>query len=161
VNEGALAALLREHALRHSVPGAGLGILREGAVTTAYHGVADVSTGEPVTAETRFSAGSLTKSMVATVMARLAQAGRLSLEDRVSDHAPELRDSSWAQRASVRDLLANRSGLPMRTTLEFGFDTHTDMDDGVLARLAAEADLGGPRSSSGHTRTWAGACSGA
>jgi CubicO group peptidase (beta-lactamase class C family) len=144
VNEGDLAALLREHASRHAVPGAGLGILREGAVTAAYHGVADVTTGEPVTAETRFSAGSLTKSMVATVIARLAHEGRLSLEDRVADHVPELRGSSWAQRALIRDLLANRSGLPMRTALEFGFDTHTDMDDGALARLAAEARVGAP-----------------
>jgi CubicO group peptidase (beta-lactamase class C family) len=144
VNEGDVAALLHEHASRHSVPGAGLGILREGAVTTAYYGVADVTTGVPVTAETRFSAGSLTKAMVATVIARLADAGRLSLEDRVADHAPELRDSSWAQRASVRDLLANRSGLSMRSALEFGFDTYTDMDDGALARLAAEAGVGAP-----------------
>jgi CubicO group peptidase (beta-lactamase class C family) len=141
VNEGDLAALLREHAWRHSVPGAGLGVLRDGAVTTAYHGVADVTTGEPVMAETRFSAGSLTKSMVATVIARLAEAGRLSLEDPVADHAPELRNSGWAQQASVRDLLANRSGLSMRTSLEFGFDTHTDMDDGALARFAAEAAI--------------------
>jgi CubicO group peptidase (beta-lactamase class C family) len=144
VNTGDLTALLRKHASKHSVPGAALGIVRDGAVTTAYHGVAEVTTGDPVTAETRFSAGSLTKAMVATVIARLAEAGRLSLEDRVADHAPELRDSAWAQRASVRDLLANRSGLAMRATLEFGFDTHTDMDDGALARLAAEAAVGDP-----------------
>jgi CubicO group peptidase (beta-lactamase class C family) len=144
VNDDELAALLREHALRHSVPGAGLGILREGAVTTAYHGVADVTTDEAVTAETRFSAGSLTKSMVATVIARLAQEGRLSLEDRVADHVPELRGTTWAQRAVVRDLLANRSGLPMRSASEFGFDTHADADDGALARLAAEVGRDGP-----------------
>jgi CubicO group peptidase (beta-lactamase class C family) len=36
----------------------------------------DTTTGEPVTAGTHFGAGSLTKSMVATVIARLAAAGR-------------------------------------------------------------------------------------
>jgi CubicO group peptidase (beta-lactamase class C family) len=126
------------------VPGAGLGVLRNGSATTAYYGVADVTTGESVTAETRFSAGSLTKSMVATVIARLAQEGRLSLDDRVSDHVPELRGTTWAQRAVVRDLLANRSGLPMRNASEFGFDTHADADDGALARLAAEVSGDGP-----------------
>jgi CubicO group peptidase (beta-lactamase class C family) len=144
VSETDLAALLREHASRHSVPGAGLGVLHNGSATTAYYGVADVTTGEAVTAETRFSAGSLTKSMVATVIARLAEEGRLSLEDPVADRVPELRGSSWAQRAVVRDLLANRSGLPMRKALEFGFNTHADADDGALARLAAEVSGDGP-----------------
>jgi CubicO group peptidase (beta-lactamase class C family) len=40
----------------------------------------------------------------------------------------------------VRDLLANRSGLPLRSALEFGFDLHTDMDDRALSRLVAEVD---------------------
>ena len=75
------------------MPGAAIGILREGAVTTAYCGMADVTSGESVTAETQFSAGSLTKSMVATVIARLAEAGRLSLDDPVATHVPELRGS--------------------------------------------------------------------
>src|SRR5215207_8745926 len=83
-------ALLREHASTHSVPGAAVGLLRQGAATTAHCGVADVTTQEPVTPETRFSVGSLTKSMVATVIARLAKAGRLSLEDSVAAHVPEL-----------------------------------------------------------------------
>jgi len=103
--------------VRHSVPGAGLGILHEGTVTTACYGVADVRIGAPVTAATRFSAGSLTKSMVATVVAGLAAEGRLSLDDPVAGHVPELRASGtagqWASRATLRDLLANRSGLPL------------------------------------------------
>ena len=114
MNEGELAALLRDHAPRHSVPGAALGILREGSVTTACYGVADVTTGAPVTPESRFSAGSLTKSMVATVIARLADAGRLGLDDPAAAHVPELRGSPWGERATLRDLLANRSGIPRR-----------------------------------------------
>ena len=144
MDEGDLTALLREHASRHAVPGAAIGILREGAVTTAYCGVADVTTGEPVTSETRFSAGSLTKSMVATVIARLAEAGRLSLDDPVAAHVPELRGSGWAERATLRDLLANRSGLPLREELEFGFDGRPDADDGALSRLAADVAAGVP-----------------
>ena len=120
------------------MPGAAIGVLRDGAVTAAYHGVADVRTGEQVTAQTRFSVGSLTKSMVATALARLADAGRLTLADPVAAHVPELRGSSWAQRATLRDLLANRSGVPLREGLEFGFAGRTDMDDGALSRLTAE-----------------------
>ncbi|MGN6793506.1 MAG: serine hydrolase domain-containing protein, partial [Streptosporangiaceae bacterium] len=103
------------------------------------HGVADVTTSEPVTSKTRFSAGSLTKSMVATVMARLAEAGRLSLDDPVAGHVPELASREWAGRATLRDLLANRSGLVLSAGLEFGFADRTQQDDGALSRLVADA----------------------
>jgi CubicO group peptidase (beta-lactamase class C family) len=147
VNEADLAALLRQHASRHSVPGAAIGVRREGAATTAYYGVADVRSGERVTAETRFSVGSLTKSMVATVIARLAKEGRLSLDDPVVAHVPELRGSRWAESATLRDLLANRSGLPLRAGLEFGFAGRKDEDDGALSRLAADIAAAVPTSS--------------
>ena len=90
MDEGDLTRLLRQHALRHAVPGAAIGVLREGAATTACCAVADLRTGEPVTSGTRFSVGSLTKSMVATVIAGLAGTGRSSLDDPVAAHVPEL-----------------------------------------------------------------------
>ena len=136
--EADLTALLREHAVQQSVPGAAIGLLRYGVATSACVGVADVRTGQPVTPETLFSVGSLTKSMVATVISRLAQTGRLSLEDAVAAHVPELRAVGWAQRATVRDLLANRSGLPLSDELEFDFDGRPEEDDGALSRLAAD-----------------------
>jgi CubicO group peptidase (beta-lactamase class C family) len=123
VDAGDLAALLDRHAAEHAVPAAALGILQDGAVRTAFHGAADGST--------RFGVGSLTKSLVATAFARLAAAGRLSLDDPLLAHVPELRGSRWAERATLRDLLANRSGLPLLQELEFAFD------DRPLARLLA------------------------
>ena len=120
------------------MPGAVIGVLRDGVTTAACYGVADVRTGEPVTPGTLFSVGSLTKSMVATVIVRLAEAGCLSLDDPVAAHVPELRGCGWAQGASLRDLLANRSGLPMRAALEFDFAGRKGQDDSALSRLAAD-----------------------
>jgi CubicO group peptidase (beta-lactamase class C family) len=144
VDEGDLAALLGRHAARHSVPGAAVGVLQAGAATTAYHGVADVTTGEPVSRETRFSAASLTKPMVATVIAGLAEAGRLSLDDLVAAHIPELPPSGWAGCTTLRGLLANRSRLVLRAELEFGFDSRAGKDDGALSRLVTDAAASGP-----------------
>jgi CubicO group peptidase (beta-lactamase class C family) len=139
VNEEHLTALLGQHAPRRAVPGAAVGILRDGVITTAYYGVADVTTGEPVTPDTGFSMGSVTKSMVATVVAGLAGAARLSLDDRVAGHLPELAGVGWAERATVRDLLANRSGLPLHASLEFNIASRQDQDDdSALSRLAAD-----------------------
>jgi CubicO group peptidase (beta-lactamase class C family) len=126
VAEHDLVATLSDHAARHSVPGAALGLLRDGATTTAYCGV---------TEETRFAVGSLAKPMVATAVARLAEAGRLSLDDPVAARVPELRRTGWAQRATVRDLLANRSGLPLRAAVEF--TDSEDGDDAALSRFVA------------------------
>jgi CubicO group peptidase (beta-lactamase class C family) len=135
VTERQLADVLREGARRHRVPGAALGVLRDGVETLACHGVANARSPEPITAGSRFGIGSLTKSMVATVVLRLALDGRLSLDDPVAAHVPELLDAAWARRATVRDLLANRSGLPLRAGIEFDFSTAEE--DGVLTRLAA------------------------
>jgi CubicO group peptidase (beta-lactamase class C family) len=82
--------------------------------------------------------------MVATVIARLAAAGRISFDDPVAAHVRELHGIGWAQRATLRDLLANRSGLPLRAGLEFGFDARTDDDDGALSRLVADVGAGAP-----------------
>jgi CubicO group peptidase (beta-lactamase class C family) len=138
MDERDLAEVLAEHAARHGVPGAAAGILREGEVLSACCGAADVSTGAPVTPETRWSAGSLTKSMVATVVTLLADEGRLALDDPAAMRVPELRQAPWARTASLLDLLANRSPIPLRMDLEFGFDAHADADAGALARLVAE-----------------------
>ena len=118
------------------MPGATIGILRDGDMTIASYGVADTRTSEPVTPDTRFAVGSLVKSMVATVIARLVGAGRLSLDDSVAARVPELRGTGWAERATMRDLLANRSGLPLRAELEFDV-SDAEGDDDVLSRFAA------------------------
>lgn len=62
-------------------------------------------------------------------------------------HVPELRGSGWAESATLRDLLANRSGLPLLAGLEFGFAGRKDEDDGALSRLAADIAAAVPTSS--------------
>ena len=113
-------------------------MLRHGDPIAAYVGVADVRTASPVTASTRFGIGSLTKTMVASALAVLEADHQLSLDDPVAIHVPELRRCPWAEIATLRDLLANRSPVPLRAALEFGFDEHDGDDDGALARLVEE-----------------------
>jgi CubicO group peptidase (beta-lactamase class C family) len=136
MDERELSRLLREHAARHAVPGAAVAVLRDGEVVEACTGVADVSTGDPVTPATRFAVGSITKSMVATVVTNLDADGQMSLDGPVADHVPELRRSAWAQRATLRDLLANRSGILQRASSEFELEGD---DEDVLSRCATMA----------------------
>ena len=135
-----LADLLREHATAAGVPGAVLGLLRDGDHELASHGVSDVRTGAAATTATPFAVGSLTKSMVATVIARLAAEGRMSLEDPVAAYVPEVADRDWADGTSVRTMMSNRSAIPLRMAWEFGFEGRPQDDDDALSRLVA--DLG-------------------
>jgi CubicO group peptidase (beta-lactamase class C family) len=125
------------------VPGAAVGIFRGDSASTAYVGTADVASGEPVTAETRFAVGSLAKSMVATAVARLAVAGQLALDDPIAAHVPELGGSTWADEDTLRDLLANRSRVPLLDELEFG--TPPDEGDDALSRFAGRIATGEPK----------------
>jgi len=155
VSERGLTSLLRDHATEHSVPGAALGILRHGEVTAACFGIEDTNTRAPVTCATRFAVGSLGKSMVATAIARLAADARLSLDDPAAAHIPELR-GGWGEQSTVRDLLANRSRLPLSEKLEFsGFEGE---DDEVLGRFAAAVAQGEPTAGVVWSYTNAGWC---
>lgn len=70
----------------------------------------------PMTVDTVFDLGSLTK-VVATTTAvmQLSEKGSLRIEDRVSEHWPEFKDSG-KEEITVRDLLTHYSGL--RATLK-------------------------------------------
>jgi CubicO group peptidase (beta-lactamase class C family) len=63
------------------------------------------------TAETPFLLASLTKPMTATVLASLAEAGTLGLDDPVHRHLPEFAGADRAG-VTVRHLLNHTSGLP-------------------------------------------------
>ena len=124
----------------------GPGALRHGESVAVYCGVVDVWAADPVSPSTRFGIGSLTKSMVASALVVLEAEHVVSLDDSVAAHVPELRECQWAQTSTLRDLLANRSSVPLRAALEFGFDEHDGEDDLALSRLveeiAAEAPSG-------------------
>ncbi len=142
----ALADLLREHATAAGVPGAVIGVLRQGEHEVACHGVADVRTGTAVTESTPFAVGSLTKSMLATVVVGLAAEGRVALDEPVASYVPEVRAFSWARSATVRSLMANRSGLPLSVATEFDFEGRPEDDAAALGRLVADL---GPGSATG------------
>lgn len=137
MDEGALVGLLRGHAAAQAVPGVALGVLVNGEHVVACGGVSDVRTTFAVSPATRFGIGSLTKSMVASALVVLASQHLLSLEDPVASWVPELRGCAWAESSTLRDLLANRSRVPLRADLEFGFEAHAGDDDRALARLVA------------------------
>ena len=99
---------------RWRVPGIAMAVIIGGEVRfVAGYGLRDVEHKHPVTPETLFQIGSITKSFTAAGLALLVDEGRLAWDDRVWEVWPDfaLADSEASQEATVADLLAHRTGL--------------------------------------------------
>ncbi|MCE0538215.1 beta-lactamase family protein [Kineosporia rhizophila] len=89
------------------VPGAAYAVIgAEGPQHTAVFG--EDGDGEPITAQTPFLWGSVSKPVTATLVVLLARDGLLDLEDPVVQHVPSFPDPS----TTIRQLLDHTSGLP-------------------------------------------------
>ncbi|NJN19139.1 MAG: beta-lactamase family protein [Oscillochloris sp.] len=95
-----------------AVPGVALGVLRGGIIEMAGLGVTSLANPLPVTDDTLFQIGSITKTMLGTVVMRLVAAGRLDLDVPLTTYLPDLRlrDQEAQARASMRHLLTHTAG---------------------------------------------------
>ncbi len=75
----------------------------------AAAGTAEGGGGAPVTVTAQFRAASITKLFVATVLLRLVEEGRLTLDDPLARHVPGY---PGAERITIRHLLTHTSGVP-------------------------------------------------
>jgi D-alanyl-D-alanine carboxypeptidase len=91
-------------------PGAAAWIQDERGAQQAASGVADLRTGQPMRPDLHFRAGSMTKSLVATVVLQLVAEGGLSLEDTVQRWQPGI--LPYGEQLTIRRLLSHTSGVP-------------------------------------------------
>jgi CubicO group peptidase (beta-lactamase class C family) len=95
---------------RPGSPGAAVLVFRgDQQLFARGYGVADLESGAPITPRTVFHVASVSKQFTAFAVAMLAAQGRLSLDDDVRQHLPELPD--FGQRITLRHLLNHTSGL--------------------------------------------------
>ena len=92
------------------VPGAVVGVSRDGRlIYVRGFGKRNIATNEPVTAETRFEIGSMTKQFTAAEILQLQEAGKLSIDDKLSKYLPSF---PHASEVTLRNLLNQTSGMP-------------------------------------------------
>lgn len=86
-----LDTLIVAELARTGTPGASVAVVVGGRLAYAKgFGVADVERGDPVTTETLFRVGSVTKMFTGALLAHLAEAGRIDLQAPISRYVPEL-----------------------------------------------------------------------
>lgn len=116
----ALDELVRQEMSARRIPGVALTIINRGVVVkSAGYGLANLELGVPVTTNTVFEIGSVTKQFTAAGILLLQQQGKLSIEDPINlylKHTP----AAWTNIA-IRHLLAHTSGIKSYTGLE-GFE---------------------------------------
>ncbi|MGC9335056.1 MAG: serine hydrolase domain-containing protein, partial [Anaerolineae bacterium] len=123
---------------RLPIPGAVVGVSHEGQEWISGFGVTSVEHPLPVTDDTLFQIGSITKTFLATAVMRLVELGRLALDEPVRTHMPDLKlkDEAVAARVTMRHLLTHTSGWVGDYFDDFGL-----CDDALAAIVANMADL--------------------
>ncbi len=120
-----LADLIPQLAGQLGSPGYVAAIYHDGAEWAFAHGVRNLNTGEPMTTDTGWLLGSITKVLTTTLLLKYVQAGRLDLDAPITRYLPDLRlaEKGAAERIRVKQLVNHSNGIDADTLMparEFG-----------------------------------------
>ncbi len=96
----------------YRVPGVGFGLRKDGVTMMRGLGLTSVDNPQPITTDTIFPSASITKSMVALAMLRLAESGRIALDAPVREYIPDFQtlDAEASRTVTIRHLLTHTPG---------------------------------------------------
>ena len=101
---------------RHPAVGLAVGVVREGSLAFFHgHGVADIDSNTPITQETVFRIGSITKTFTAIAVLQLWEHGLVDLDAPADEYLRAYRlipANASFRPATVRHLLTHTAGLP-------------------------------------------------
>ena len=108
-----LDARLQQLMQKPAMVGLAVGVVENGRITFLKgYGETEAGSGDPVTPDTVFRWASCSKGVAATMVAKLAEAGKIDLGAPVAAYAPDLKlPNGNEQVATVGDLLSHRLGL--------------------------------------------------
>ncbi len=113
VDVTALTRRLSELCTEAGIPGASVALTDGTTVVEAVHGVTSLRTNDPVTPQTLFQIGSITKVYTASIVLALVDEGKVDLDAPVQTYLPwfALSDSDVAAAVTIRHLLTHTSGF--------------------------------------------------
>ncbi len=100
------------------IPGMAVAVTFDGQSYFFNYGVASRETEQPVTSDTLFEIGSISKTFTATLAAYAQIQGDLSLNDSVSKYLPPLRGSSFDRVSLINLATHTAGGLPLQVPVE-------------------------------------------
>jgi D-alanyl-D-alanine carboxypeptidase len=124
---------------RH-VPGAAIAVIENGkTVKMRGYGTASVEFGVPVTKDTVFEIGSVSKQMTAAGILLLVEEGKINLDEKISKYLPNTPDA-W-KNVTVRNLLTHTSGIKSYTAIGAGFELSKRLSRDEFIKLLAAHPL--------------------
>src|SRR6266496_5951146 len=143
MTQDTLAGFVEAMATKLGVPGVAIGVWADGRESYACHGVTNIDNALPVDQNTLYLLASVTKTVTATALMRLATEGKVDLDAPVRRYVPELAlpDEQAAAEITVLQLLNHTSGLDWRISADTG-----EGDDALAGYVAtmAESELIAP-----------------
>ena len=126
------------------MPGASAAVFRDGQWEVAAAGMANVTTGVDVTAETVMHIGSITKVLNATLVMQLVDEGRVELAAPLKRYLPDFQvsDRDATELITVEMLLNHTCGIDGRYFRDAGPDAERIED--VIPRIARQGQLHAP-----------------
>jgi beta-lactamase class C len=113
-SDDAIAGIVARHArevMTDGAPGLSVAVRFDGQTLFYNFGFADVASKKPVTTDTLFNLGSVSKVFDATLLAQAALRGELSLDDPVAKYVSELNEGGDIRRITLRQLASHSSGV--------------------------------------------------
>lgn len=98
----------------YGIPGLAVSVTVNGERFYYNYGVADKKSGKPVTNETIFELGSVSKTFAATLAAYAEEKGKLNMNDKVSDYIPDLSESPLGDTKLAHIATYTAGGLPLQ-----------------------------------------------
>jgi CubicO group peptidase (beta-lactamase class C family) len=134
-----LASRLAASIQKHKVPGASAAVFHAGQWEVAAAGVANLTTGVDVTADTVMHIGSITKVLNATLLMQLVDEGRVDLAARLKRYLPDFQvaDRNATELITVEMLLNHTCGVDGEYFPDAGPDAQRIED--VIPRIARQA----------------------
>lgn len=97
---------------KYKVPGAAVVLYIDGKPYQFQYGYADRDTKKPVTTQTLFEIGSISKIFTVLLLAQEIQAGHMHLEDPISLYIPELQSNKALKAMTLEKLATHTADLP-------------------------------------------------
>jgi len=139
---GSLAEQVKQHREKHNLVGLAAMVMVDGKVVdSAANGERETGSGVSVEVTDRWHLGSITKSITATMIARLIESGQMKWDQTVSDLFPnEPIHAEW-ESVTVWQLLTHTAGAPKNFSLRIRSKKPTSDEDTKSERLKAVLEI--------------------
>ncbi|MED3912774.1 serine hydrolase [Peribacillus simplex] len=144
VNLKAFEEAVQKITEKYMIPGTSVAITQDGEIF--YHkgfGFRNVNDSLPITEDTVFGIGSITKSFSCVAIMQLQEAGKLNVLDSVIKYLPEfkVKNEEALKHITIHHFMTHSSGLPPMSSLSYAMKKSMDFDPSVKNYPGLNIDL--------------------